>query len=204
MWLKYVCQEPMWDLTDDIHQTPPRCLGEGVLSVTPEAWMEGGVGAECPKCRHWATPADDHFEIMDYGLPLAALVLVERGERVLGVSRKDQYDMFGLPGGKVDPIDVVSDSAIQTLRNAAVREFREECGISVDPAALDVCWQGLCAWGERKTWVMVFTAPDMAEPCTQEGEGIVSWVTWGQLEAGPFGKFNAALRQYVGQSHGAW
>ena len=61
-------------------------------------------------------------------LPLVALGLVWSpcGSLVLSVSRKDDPESLGLPGGKQDP----GETLVQTL----VRELEEECGIEVKQA----------------------------------------------------------------------
>lgn len=51
------------------------------------------------------------------------VILNELGQ-VLAVSRKDNHDDFGLPGGKVDPED-------ESLESALVREVKEETGLDI-------------------------------------------------------------------------
>lgn len=54
---------------------------------------------------------------------VVALFWNDRGE-ILAVSRKDNHEDLGLPGGKVDPTDA-------TIEDAIVREVREEVGVEI-------------------------------------------------------------------------
>jgi len=51
-----------------------------------------------------------------------ALIMNDRGE-ILAVSRKDNHEDLGLPGGKLEPRETFSD--------AVVREIEEEVGIRI-------------------------------------------------------------------------
>lgn len=57
----------------------------------------------------------------------AAIAVVLRGERLLLVRRSHRPDAgrWGFPGGKIEPGE--------TVETAAVRECREEAGLSVEP-----------------------------------------------------------------------
>lgn len=62
--------------------------------------------------------------------PKAALVIVTRGDgQVLAISRGDNLDDWGLPGGTADPED-------QSLAHTAARELHEETGVVATELAL--------------------------------------------------------------------
>ncbi len=114
----------------------------------------------------------------------AVTALMFRDGKVCCVSRKDDPDNFGLPGGKVDDGE--------TFAVALEREVREELGIKIYPSFItlhgmpapdaiglsypavferlvpgEVPYHTLCCLVER--WV--------GEPSTQPGEGRVAWLT---------------------------
>jgi ADP-ribose pyrophosphatase YjhB (NUDIX family) len=68
---------------------------------------------------------------MHQGIPVGVHVLVERGGDILLMRRAGTgfFDgLYSLPGGHVEPGE--------SLRQTAVREMREETGLSIDPQAL--------------------------------------------------------------------
>lgn len=112
-------------------------------------------------------------------LPLAATILLRKGDLFLAVSRKDNPEAFGLPGGKVDPGE--------TPMQAAIRELKEETGM--DCHNVQFLYEGACPGGTQDYWVTCFTADSSSQICTQEA-GVVKWVTKATLLSGPFGAFN--------------
>ena len=55
----------------------------------------------------------------------AQVVLINQDGLFLGVSRKDNHYDFGLPGGKMEPIDDNDPT------NTAIREVYEETGLDI-------------------------------------------------------------------------
>jgi 8-oxo-dGTP pyrophosphatase MutT (NUDIX family) len=55
----------------------------------------------------------------------ACVVLINENGLVLGVSRKDDHSKMGLPGGKMDPEDLLDPMT------TAIRECTEETGLDV-------------------------------------------------------------------------
>ncbi len=78
--------------------------------------------------------------------PSATVVLLRDGRsglELLLLRRSSKLAFFGgawvFPGGRIDPQDYADgaeDDLVAASRNAAVREIREEAGLSIDPAGL--------------------------------------------------------------------
>lgn len=207
MKIQFVCHDPRWDLTDDIHHTPPICGGRGIISADPSAWEYGQVDAKCPVCRSTTYPQTGDFQVLDHEMPIGVGVLALREGKVLAVSRKTDHTAFGIGGGKVDPTDgdLGPTTFGDTLRRAAAREFREEVGVDLDLAQLEFFYQGVCPGGADGIayWMVTFLVHELpSEPSTQPGEGVVEWVSWSTLEGGPFGGYNRKLHEKVAEPVG--
>jgi 8-oxo-dGTP pyrophosphatase MutT (NUDIX family) len=130
--------------------------------------------------------------------PQAVCLLVRKGDLFLGVTRRNQPDTWGLPGGKVD--------AGEGLIGAVIRETYEETGLVIRATEVTQSFQTLCGPGsDGKTFEAygyTFTG-DPSRFCTNErweveaGIG-VGWVSKAQLFAGPFGDYNRAFFDALG------
>jgi 8-oxo-dGTP pyrophosphatase MutT (NUDIX family) len=124
----------------------------------------------------------NQIEIVN-GKPQVALLLIFNDEgEVLSVSRKDDYTIKGLPGGKAEDID-------QTLEDTLIREVMQETGLEI--SQLKSVYSVLDGFGSFCT---VFTARYEGEISPkEENAGEVEWVELSVLTEGPFGKLNKDL-----------
>jgi len=113
----------------------------------------------------------------------AALALLIQDGLVLGVSRKDTAELFGLPGGKVE----IGES----LEEAAKLELFEETGFvaeSLNRVFVRVDHDFSCT---------TFLVEKFKKQEDSQESGLVNWVTWQTLFDGPFGKYNKELYKEV-------
>lgn len=110
--------------------------------------------------------------------------------RYLAVSRKHDWNDFGLPGGKIEHNE--------DFMTAAARELKEETGAVVDPRALS---HVLYDDGETVTvdCSLLWIIKADRQLKRLEDTGIVDWVTREQLVAGSFGGYNKALFKKLGK-----
>lgn len=117
------------------------------------------------------------------------LVLGENGT-ILAVSRKDDKQDFGLPGGKVEPGE--------TPLEAAGRELLEETGFKIADARYSHIIYHAEADGKLAvTYEVPFAALKKIKEPTESG--VVAWVTPDVLAAGKtFGDYNRGLFKTCG------
>jgi 8-oxo-dGTP pyrophosphatase MutT (NUDIX family) len=123
--------------------------------------------------------------ISSQDLPRAACVLLKREDgKFLAVSRKDDKNDFGLPGGKKETFE--SDE--QTAR----RELEEETGLHA--GELRFLFAGICRGDKDGVdyWTVTYTGDYDGSVFTSES-GVVAWVDKEVLLRGSFGEYNARL-----------
>ena len=120
-----------------------------------------------------------------------ACVLITLDEKVLAVSRKNDPTAFGLPGGKKEPNEVLSQTAI--------RETLEETGyhITIDP------WNPFFDL-ENGVFCITYKAKiDTSKsqlPITEKG--VVAFKDPQTLVDGPFGSYNKDMFDHFGIKYG--
>lgn len=110
------------------------------------------------------------------------------GLRILGVSRKDDPNDWGLPGGKVEATDLND-------RDAIVRETYEECGVKIHTAIpVFTCLIGTAG----KTNTTFTTTQFSGRIRNLEGEGRCGWIKPSLVLNGSFSYYNRRLFRSIG------
>lgn len=108
----------------------------------------------------------------------AAMALIYRGDKIIGVSRKDNPNDFGLIGGKVEEGESITD--------ALIRETFEETGLHIYK------FEKIFERYDHGHTCHTFLCEAYGEISTKES-GVVKEVTWEELFKGSFGDFNLRL-----------
>jgi len=112
----------------------------------------------------------------------AQVVLINNEGLVLGVSRKDNHNDFGLPGGKMEDIDNKDPMA------TAIRETLEETGLKI--SNLYQVFQTHRDGGMGHTFIANYEGEiNHNEP------HVVKWVPFQLLINGKFGKYNKQVSE---------
>ena len=120
----------------------------------------------------------ENFKIQNQNMkPQASCVYVTRNDgKILAVSRKDDSNDFGLPGGHVEPGE---DPTV-----AAKRELREETGFHITD--MNLIYE---SEDDNGYYVRIYAGKIHGKPHTKES-GLIRWVSPEVLLRGSFGKFN--------------
>lgn len=113
----------------------------------------------------------------------AQIVIIDKEGNVLCVSRKDNHDSMGLPGGKMEEQDMGNPKL------TAIRETLEETGISVN--LLDIPDTSLI-FATHKYGSMSYTylAINYHGEINHNEPHVVKWGTFQDLIDGSFGEYN--------------
>lgn len=110
----------------------------------------------------------------------AQVVLINKEGLVLAVSRKDNHEDFGLPGGKVDPGE--------TPEQAAIRETKEETGLDIHDLQL--------VFAMFKNGYMGYTyLAKYSGEINHNEPHVVKWDSFYKITQGSFGKFNQLVAE---------
>ena len=115
----------------------------------------------------------------EYSKRVSVVLLFNQG-KILAVSRKDNPDDFGLPGGKLDPEERFED--------AAIREVKEETGLDIF---------GLIPIFSRTDgdfYAVCYLAQWQGEIDNSLESGIVKWADFDEITKGSFGAYNKELK----------
>lgn len=111
----------------------------------------------------------------------AQVVLINEEGLILGVSRKDNHNDFGLPGGKMEPEDADEIAA-------AIREAKEETGLDIYDLELVFVMHKEGYLGH--TYLAKYSGEiNHNEP------HVVKWVPFSVVSSGSFGRFNELVSQ---------
>ena len=111
-----------------------------------------------------------------------ALMFNEDKTKIIGVSRKDDQNAFGLVGGKVEPNE--------THISALYREVLEETGLKITKA------KKIFKQFDGNMDCTTYICDYYGEINTNEA-GVVKLVTWEELFNGPFGSYNRELYNLI-------
>ena len=120
-------------------------------------------------------------------------VALIRDGKLLVISRKDNPNDFGLPGGKVDEDD-------ETVSMAAARELKEETGIDIPWYDMMHVWTGTEKYQGNaiECYFFMVMRDDGQVPTQQPGEGQLKWASsWHTVMAGSFGGYYRELLHAV-------
>jgi mutator protein MutT len=116
-------------------------------------------------------------------LAAVALIFSKDKTKLLGVSRKDQTNLFGLPGGKVDEGE--------SMKEGVIREVKEETGLDVKSA------EPIFLREDGEFVAAVYLVTDYEGVVSTKESGVVAWITFEELKQGAFSEYNTKLEQHL-------
>ena len=114
--------------------------------------------------------------------PSGACVVLKNSDKILGVTRKHDHTLWGLPGGKLDPGE--------TPTQAIIRETKEETGLDI----FNVNLIDERIYKDRLVYLFVADWSGKIE-YDVETEGKCEWITWDHVIKGPFGEYNKMIKE---------
>lgn len=115
----------------------------------------------------------------------AFVVIINNDGYALGVSRKNDHNDFGLPGGKQDEIDN-GDPKL-----TAIRELKEETGIDVSIEDLELCF----ALHKKGAMCYTYLAKKYNGEINHNEPHVVKWLEFEELTKGVNGYYNKIVME---------
>lgn len=116
-------------------------------------------------------------------LATTALIFNADKTKLLGVSRKNDFTKFGLPGGKVD--------LGETLEEALKREVLEETGLVIEE------YIPIFFRDDKDYLAVVYLVTKWSGEISTSEVGIVDWITFDELKVGAFPEYNTELEKHL-------
>lgn len=118
----------------------------------------------------------------------AQVVLINKEGLALGVSRKDNHNDFGLPGGKMELEDNMDPLNYMGPMRTAIRECKEETGLDIHNLRL--------IFAIHKSGNMGYTyLADYSGEINHIEPHLVKWVPFQVLMNGSFGRYNQMVSE---------
>lgn len=124
---------------------------------------------------------------------VTAIILNDKNQ-VLAVSRKDNHNDFGLPGGKVDDIDITT-TELTKLQVAIKREVKEETGLDINTDTMLEILSMPRTMNGKSYWGHSYLIRDWSGIIETDEPHVVKWTTFDELEEGSFGDWNKIARE---------
>lgn len=116
----------------------------------------------------------------EYTRRVSVVLLFNQGQ-ILAVSRKDNPEDFGLPGGKLEPEE--------TFEQGAIREVKEETGLDIF-GLLPLFYRT-----DGDFFAVCYVAQWKGEIDNDLEAGLVKWVDFEKIKQGSFGHYNTHLHE---------
>lgn len=124
---------------------------------------------------------------------VTAIILNDKNQ-VLAVSRKDNHNDFGLPGGKVDDSDSFSGLP-NRLHVAIKREVKEETGLDINTDTMIEILSMPRNMHGKSYWGHSFLVTEWSGEIQTDEPHVVKWTSIEELERGCFGDWNTIARE---------